>query len=197
MSKRQEASALALCDNEARRWATATVGNLALDLTTTGKLPRSRTVSGSCLTPARRWWAEVGVPFGGAFRRICHPSIQLPDRSARGAGTDVRVVRTRRCGGSCCRGSGCTGACRSGSRACGSRAGYHGAKAKPEPEGATSDACTQSRNFLRDDATLCSFGVVRPPTEGSMARPCRANLLDPDTRIHECSAQLRVRRVFL
>ena len=54
-----------------------------------------------------------------------------------------------------------------------------------------------NRNFLRDDATLCSFGVVRPPTEGSMARPCRANLLDPHTRTHECSAQLRVRRVFL
>ena len=32
MSKRQEARALALCDNEARRWATATVGNLALEL---------------------------------------------------------------------------------------------------------------------------------------------------------------------
>ena len=143
MNKRKEARALALWDNEARRWATATAGDLALDLYYDRETSTQPYGVGIVLDSGKKVWAEVGVPFGGAFRRLCHPSIQLPGRSARGAGTDVRVVRTRSCGGSCSRGSGCTGACRSGSRGCGSRAGYHGAKAKPEPEGATSDACTQ------------------------------------------------------
>ena len=82
MSKRKDAKALARWDNEARRWATATGRNLALDLYYNRETAAQPYEVGVVLDSGEEVWAEVPVKFNLDWRprikpgELAQPSVR-------------------------------------------------------------------------------------------------------------------------
>ena len=92
MSKRKDAKALARWDDEARRWATATGRDLALDLYYNRETATRPYGVGVVLDPGEKVWAEVPVRFNLDSAPLVKPGEQTQPAIRSWLVTSDRVV---------------------------------------------------------------------------------------------------------